>query len=142
MLKIRLQRVGRRNHAEFRMVVCEHTLGPKSAGYTEVLGHYNPHTNAVTVKEDRLKHWVGVGAQVSDTVHNLLVKEGLIEGKKKNVLPKKSAPTPEPVEEAVAEPTPADESATEAEETAEATPEEASADTPAEEEKKEEAVTN
>jgi len=35
-------------------------------------------------------HWIANGAQVSDTAHNMLVKEGLIEGRAKNVLSKKS----------------------------------------------------
>jgi small subunit ribosomal protein S16 len=41
-------------------------------------------------KADRIKHWMSNGAQVSDTVHNFLVKQKLIEGKKKNVLSKKT----------------------------------------------------
>lgn len=90
MLKIRLQRVGRKNHAEFRVVVCEHTTGPKSANNIEIIGAYNPHQNTVSIDADRAKHWIGVGAQVSDTVHNLMVKEGILEGKKRNVLPRKS----------------------------------------------------
>jgi small subunit ribosomal protein S16 len=84
--------VGRRNHAEFRVVATESTKGPKSSNYLEVLGHYNPHTNVATFEADRIKHWISVGAQVSDTVHNLLVTHKIIEGKKINVLPKKTAP--------------------------------------------------
>lgn len=125
MLVIRLQRVGRRNHAEFRVVVCEHTMGPKSATYSEIVGNYNPHNNQIVFKEDRIKHWMSVGAKPSDTVHNLLVKEGIVEGKKRNVLPKKSAPAPEPKEEAVKE---------------EVVTEEAAEETPVEEEAKEEAA--
>lgn len=97
MLKIRLQRVGRKNHAEFRVVVTQSTKGPKSANYIEKLGHYNPHTNAVTFVKERVEHWMGVGAQVSGTVHNLLVSQGVIKGKKINVLPKKTAPKKEEV---------------------------------------------
>ncbi|NBD74214.1 30S ribosomal protein S16 [Patescibacteria group bacterium] len=99
MLKIRLQRVGRRNHAEFRVVVCEHTTGPKSGKNVETLGSYNPHTNTAQINAERTSHWIGVGAQVSDTVHNLLVREGVIEGKKRNALPKKTVPQKEEPEE-------------------------------------------
>lgn len=95
MLKIRLQRVGRKNHAEFRVVVTQSTKGPKSANYLEKLGHYNPHTNAITFVQDRVEHWMKVGAQVSGTVHNLLITQGVIKGKKINVLPKKTAPKKE-----------------------------------------------
>jgi small subunit ribosomal protein S16 len=93
MLKIRLQRVGRKNHAEFRVVVTESTKGPKSS-YHELLGTYNPHTNTVTLVEDRIKHWMSVGAQVSDTVHNILVSQKVITGDKINVLPKKKVAAP------------------------------------------------
>ncbi|MBP9749278.1 MAG: 30S ribosomal protein S16 [Candidatus Pacebacteria bacterium] len=95
MLKIRLQRVGRRNHAEFRVVVSEHTRSTTSARYVDHLGAYNPHTNTVTVDAQRAIDWIGKGAQPSDTVHNLFVTNGIIKGDK--VLPKKSpAPTKEP----------------------------------------------
>ena len=87
MLKIRLQRVGRKNHAEFRVVVTESTKGPKSANYLEILGAYNPHTNAVTVEADRIKHWISKGAQPSDTVHNILVGQKVIEGTKERIQP-------------------------------------------------------
>ena len=90
MLIIRLQRVGRRNHAEFRVVVTEHSRAAKSANYIEKLGSYSPHTNTIELREERVTHWIEKGAQVSDTVHNLLVTKGVIKGKKKNVLPKKT----------------------------------------------------
>jgi small subunit ribosomal protein S16 len=99
MLMIRLQRVGRRNHAEFRVVVTEHARAAKSANYIEMVGHYNPHTDAFTVKEDRVQHWISNGAQVSDTLHNLLVENGVLKGEKKNVLPKKTPIVKEEPEE-------------------------------------------
>jgi len=111
MLKIRLQRVGKRNYAEFRVVVCEHTTGPKSGKHREVIGAYNPHTDTVALRAERARYWLSVGAQASDTVHNLLVGAGIIEGKKKNVLPRK-APIRAEVEDAAA---PAPESAEEKE---------------------------
>jgi len=90
MLMIRLQRVGRKNHAEFRVVVTESTRAPKSSNYVEVVGHYNPHTNTTVINGEKVKAWIGKGAQVSDTVHNLLVSQKIITGKKINVLPKKT----------------------------------------------------
>lgn len=103
MVIIRLQRVGRRNHAEFRIVATESTRGPKSADFIELLGHYNPHTNEVTVDGEKVKAWIAKGAQVSDTMHNILVTQKVIEGKKKNVLPKKTPIIKEvPAEEAAA----------------------------------------
>ncbi len=90
MLKIRLQRVGRKNDASFRVVVIESQRGPKAGDALEVLGFYDPKKNTIEIKGDRVTHWISVGAQVSDTVHNLLVKEKIIKGKKINVLSKKS----------------------------------------------------
>jgi small subunit ribosomal protein S16 len=90
MVTIRLQRVGRKNHAEFRVVVTESARGPKSAKYLEVVGHHNPHTNTTVINAELVREWIKKGAQVSDTVHNLLIAKKVIEGKKKNVLPKKT----------------------------------------------------
>ena len=90
MLKIRLQRVGRKNDASFRVVVIESQRGPKAGNALEVLGFYDPKKDIIEIKGDRVTHWISVGAQASDTVHNLLVKKKIIKGDKINVLPKKS----------------------------------------------------
>lgn len=136
MLKIRYQRVGRRNDAAFRIVVTEHTSGPKSGKNVEHIGSYNPKTKDVIIKKDRALHWMGVGAQLSDTVHNLFVKQGIIEGKTKNALPKKSPIVAEKTEEEAAPAPAAEEAPAEEEKTEEAPAEE----TPADEEKKEAAA--
>ena len=90
MLKIRLQRIGRKNDPSYRVVVVESTQGPKSGKFIENIGTYNPKGDAVAVNGERAKYWMGVGAQVSGTVHNILIKEKVIDGKKINVLPKKT----------------------------------------------------
>ena len=89
MLKIRLQRTGRKNDPHFRLIVTESTLKPKTTQFVEILGTYNVKAGIFEAKADRVKHWVSVGAQVTGTVHNLLVSIGVILGKKINVLPKK-----------------------------------------------------
>ncbi len=99
MLKIRLQRVGRKNNPAFRVVVTDSKRGPKSGDNVELIGSYNPHSNEIQIDGDRVKHWMSVGAQVSDTMHNLLIREKIIEGKKINVLPKKSPIVKELTEE-------------------------------------------
>lgn len=93
MLKIRLQRIGRKNDPAFRVVLTDSKNSTKSGRFLELLGTYNPkvedktkRTNFVT---DRIKYWMSEGAQCSDTMHNFLVKEKVIEGKKVNVLPLK-----------------------------------------------------
>lgn len=90
MLKIRLQRIGRKNEPAFRMVVTDSKNAAQSGSFLEILGSYTVKSNLVALKNDRILHWMKNGAQVSDTAHNMLVKEGIIEGKKKNVLSKKS----------------------------------------------------
>jgi len=90
MLKIRLKRVGRKHDPSFRIVVVESTKGPKSGNYIETLGNYDARSDKKNVDAERVKYWMGVGAQPSDTVHNILIGEGVISGKKINVLPKKN----------------------------------------------------
>ncbi|OGG55090.1 30S ribosomal protein S16 [Candidatus Kaiserbacteria bacterium RIFCSPHIGHO2_02_FULL_49_11] len=90
MLKIRLTRVGRKNDPSFRVILTESTKGPKSGKYIEALGSYNPIQSTVTLNGERIKYWVSQGAQVSGTVHNLLIQHKVIDGKKINVLPRKS----------------------------------------------------
>jgi small subunit ribosomal protein S16 len=92
MLKIRLQRVGRKHEPSFRLVLTDSKNGPKSGKYQEVLGHFDTRRDNKTEQFDlaRVKHWMSQGAQVSDTVHNFLVEKKVIEGKKINKLPRKS----------------------------------------------------
>ena len=92
MLKIRLQRTGRKNNAAFRVVLTDSKNSAQSGKFKEVLGSYDLKKGEVLFKADRIQYWMKNGAQVSDTVHNFLVKEKIIDSKKKNVLPKK-APT-------------------------------------------------
>lgn len=92
MLKIRLQRTGRKNDSSFRVVLTDSKNSAKSGKFKEIIGSYNTKSGEVVFKTDRIKYWIGNGAQVSGTVHNFLVSQKIIEGKKKNVLSKK-APT-------------------------------------------------
>lgn len=78
---IRLSKVGKRNKKMFRLVVSEKTKDP-FADSLEILGSYNPHSKELQVKADRVKHWVKQGAGLSDTVHNLLIENKILEGKK------------------------------------------------------------
>ncbi|MCX6762351.1 MAG: 30S ribosomal protein S16 [Candidatus Moranbacteria bacterium] len=88
MLKIRLTRKGKKNSAFFRVVVAEHT-SPIKGKFLENLGFLNPHTKEKEFKADRIKYWIEKGAQCSDTVHNLLVSNGVIGGPKRAVKLKK-----------------------------------------------------
>lgn len=90
MLMMRLQRVGRKNDPSFRIVVTDKRTGPKSDKHVDRLGSYNPKMNHVQLDAEKAKEWLSKGVQPSDTVHNILVSQKVIEGAKKNVLPKKS----------------------------------------------------
>jgi len=71
-------------------VLTDRKNGPQSGKFLELLGSYNARGGKPEIKGDRVKHWMEKGAQVSDTVNNLLIKEKVIEGKTINVLPKKT----------------------------------------------------
>lgn len=79
MLKIRLRRTGQKHQPSYRVVVADKDA-PRDGKFIEILGHYNPRTEPVTfeVKADRVQHWIGVGAQPSDTVHRLLHQRGIV----------------------------------------------------------------
>jgi small subunit ribosomal protein S16 len=94
MLKIRLQRIGRKNDPAFRVVLTDSKNSAKSGKFKEVIGSYNVKQSEVIFKTDRVKYWISQGAQVSDTIHNFLVKQKIIEGKKINVLSRKSPTKP------------------------------------------------
>ena len=89
MLRIRLQRVGRKHETAFRVVVVDSRRGTKSGRALEVLGSYDPRRGKPTLKADRIKYWLSVGAQASGTVHNLLIDAKILTGLKVNVLPKR-----------------------------------------------------
>ncbi|MFA4845450.1 MAG: 30S ribosomal protein S16 [Patescibacteria group bacterium] len=84
MLSIRLSRVGKSRAPIYRVVVMPKHRDPW-ANTTEILGHYNPRTQPreFVVKADRVKYWIGQGAEVSDTLWNLFIDEKIIEGEKK-----------------------------------------------------------
>ena len=90
MLKIRLQRIGRKNEAHFRVILTDHKKAAKTGKFLKILGSYNPHKGEVIMDTEEIKRRMAQGVQVSDTVHNFLVKQGVLQAKKKNVLSKKS----------------------------------------------------
>lgn len=127
MLAIRFNRIGKKNQAAFRIVLQEKTKAP-GRKHVEMLGSYEPHMKQVVLKKERILYWLGQGAQASDSVHNLLVKEGVVTELKRAIKMEKPAVKEEPAPEA-----PVAEEAV-AEEVAEAPKEEAAevAEAPAE----------
>lgn len=100
MLTMRLQRIGRRNQPSYRMVITDSRNAPKSGKFIEVVGSYQPKEGTVSFKKERVDYWLEQGVQPSATVHNFLVSQKIIDAKKINVLPKKTAPVKEVVAEA------------------------------------------
>jgi small subunit ribosomal protein S16 len=122
MLMIRLQRTGRRNEPTFRVVLTDSKNAAKSGKSLEVMGSYDSRRGEkAEINFERVKHWMSQGAQLSGTIHNLLVSKKLIPGKKINVLPKKRPIKKEGDAPAADAAAPAD--ATPAEVAPEATPE-------------------
>ena len=69
---IRLQRIGKKGQAYFRIVLNEHTKKTKG-GFHELLGTYNPHQKQLQANREQIEYWIGKGAQISPTVNNLMV---------------------------------------------------------------------
>ncbi len=91
MLIIRLQRVGRIHEPTFRVVLVDSKRSTKTGQALEVLGNHDTRKakNNSNVDADRIKYWISKGAQLSDTMRNLLISKKIITGKKVNALPKK-----------------------------------------------------
>ncbi len=77
MLAIRMQRTGRKGHAQFRVVVQDARLTPTSGRVVAQLGSYNPHTKATTLDKEKTSFYLTNGARPSDRVARLLQKEGV-----------------------------------------------------------------
>ncbi len=101
MLRIRLTRGGAKQHPFYRIVVAD-SRAPRDGRFIEKLGFYNPmlpkeHADRLVIKEERVKYWLGVGAQPSDRVARFLGLSGIIampavpENQTKQPAPKKKA---------------------------------------------------
>lgn len=82
MLVIRLFRIGKKKQPSFKIVVTDKRRPPKGGRFVQEVGFYNPLTKEKILRAERIKYWLSVGAKPSDTVHNLLIKEKIITGKK------------------------------------------------------------
>ena len=73
MLAIRLSRIGKKKRPFYRVVVTEKTR-PRNGRFLEIVGTYDPLKKPAEIKLDaeRIKYWLGCGAQPSDTVRSFL----------------------------------------------------------------------
>ncbi len=114
---IRLQRTGRVHEPTFRVVLTDSKNGPKSGKYLKNFGWYDTRikNKGEQIDTDAIKQWMSKGAQLSVTLHNFLVSNKVITGKKINALPKKTVQKKEVPAEApkAAAPAPAAEAASE-----------------------------
>lgn len=77
MLVIRLQRTGRKGHAQFRVVVQDSRRTPTSGKIVAQIGTYDPHAKQITLNKERAEHYLTHGAQPSDRVTLLLKADGV-----------------------------------------------------------------
>jgi len=94
-LKIRLARGGAKKRPFYSIVVAD-ARSPRDGRFIEKVGTYNPmlerdHADRITLKEERLKHWLGVGAQPTERVARFLGNAGLIAVPAMRETPVKSA---------------------------------------------------
>ena len=94
-MKIRLARGGSKKRPFYRIVAADSRM-PRDGRYIEKLGIYNPllpkdDENRVKMDVERVKHWLGEGAQVTDRVSRMLEAAGVLE-KKNRANPKKGEP--------------------------------------------------
>lgn len=130
MLAIRMQRTGRKGHAQFRVIVQDSRFHPTRGKIVAYLGSYDPHAKVAQLDKESAKKYLDNGAQPSDRVARLLKTEGvkmpawvkLAEPKKRSIRnPEKlrrnrpaeaaapAEPEPEAVEESTTEEKPAEE---------------------------------
>jgi small subunit ribosomal protein S16 len=151
-LKIRLSRGGAKKRPFYHVVVAD-SRSPRDGRFIERVGTYNPmvpkdHPERITLKDERIKHWMSVGALPSDRVARFLADAGMgekpvVREQTKQHMPKAKAQErmqeAEDAAKAPAEEAPAEEAAAEAP-AEEAPAEEATAEAPAEEAPAEEAA--
>ena len=95
-LKIRLARGGAKKRPFYSIVIAD-ARSPRDGRFIEKVGTYNPmlerdHADRVTLKEERLRHWLGVGAQPTERVARFLGNAGLMAKPEVRETPQKSAP--------------------------------------------------
>ncbi|MGC9048873.1 MAG: 30S ribosomal protein S16 [Patescibacteria group bacterium] len=84
MLTIKLARRGKKNQPFFRLIIQEKSKDP-FGDFLEDLGYWNPRTKKGEFKKERILYWISKGAQMTDSVNNLLINQEIIKGEKRKV---------------------------------------------------------
>lgn len=101
MLTIRLFRIGRKHQPSYKIVVTDKRNAASGGRFIDEVGFLNPLTKQKSLDAEKVKSWISKGAKPSETVHNILVSEKIIGGKKTDVHKKsKKAPAPAAPKEA------------------------------------------
>lgn len=80
MVRIRLRRIGLKGQPSYRIVAADKE-SPRDGRFLEILGFYNPRTepSTLTVKEDRVFHWMKNGARPTESVEQIFKSAGTLE---------------------------------------------------------------
>lgn len=89
MLKIKLQRTGRKHEPTFRLLLTDSKNSTKTGKFIEVLGSHDFRKTNTELKKDRILYWMKQGVKPTPTVHNLLVEHKIVDAKKINVQPRR-----------------------------------------------------
>jgi small subunit ribosomal protein S16 len=79
VIKLRLRRMGAKKRPSYRIVAAD-SRSPRDGRFIEIVGTYDPLTNPATIslKADRIQHWLSVGAQPTETVRDIIKREGVL----------------------------------------------------------------
>jgi small subunit ribosomal protein S16 len=79
VVKLRLRRMGAKKRPSYRIVAAD-SRSPRDGRFIESVGFYDPLTDPATIKlnEERIRYWLSVGAQPTDTVRDIFRRHGLI----------------------------------------------------------------
>lgn len=82
MLVLRLSRVGKNNQPSYKVVVTEKQNPARGGRFVEQVGILNPLTKERKLDKERVLYWLSKGVKPSATIHNLLIREGILSGNK------------------------------------------------------------
>jgi small subunit ribosomal protein S16 len=82
MLVLRLLRIGKNNQPSYKVVVTQKTNPARGGRFVEQVGTYNPVTKERKMDKERIQYWLSKGVQPSATIHNFLIKDGILSGNK------------------------------------------------------------
>ena len=81
MLAIKFKRIGKKHQASFRIVVAE-KRSKLQGRFVEDLGWFNPSSDDFKINNERVNYWIKNGAKPTASIHNLLIRGGVIKAKK------------------------------------------------------------